>query len=408
MTLYQYKVRDRDGRVMQATMEAETERDVATALRQRGFFISEIKPAKTGLQRDVELPQWIRSGSSVGMKDVMVFSRQFATVINAGVPVVQSLNVLQRQTQNPTFSTVIRRIREDVETGIPLSDAMEKYPKLFDRLYIQLVRAGEASGNLDSILDRVAVHMEKEASQRRKIRNAMIYPVAIFVIAIIVVWFLLVSVVPQFGSMINELGGEMPTMTQIVMNASNFIQRFWWVIILFLVGVGVGVALWRRTPAGRMRIDTFLLRMPIFGPLLQKRAIATFSNTFGMLLRGGVNILESLNITKGTADNAMIESILERSREAVERGEQLSTTLHRHPRVFPPMVPSMLAIGEESGALDTMLEKIGEFYDAEVEETIAGLTTVIEPVMLMGIAVIVGFIVISMFLPMMSVIGQLM
>lgn len=408
MTLYEYKVRDRDGRVLKDSMEAESERDVAAALRQRGFFISEIKPAKTGLQRDVALPEWMRAGGAINAKDVMVFSRQFATIINAGVPVVQSLLVLQRQTQNQTFAAVIRRIREDVETGIPLSDAMAKYPKLFDRLYVQLVRAGEASGNLDAILDRIAVHMEKEATQRRKIRNAMIYPVVIFVIAIIVVWFLLVSVVPQFGSMIAELGGDMPAMTQVVMTASNILSRFWWVVILAFAAIGGAFVLWYRTPTGRMRIDTFALRMPIFGTLLQKRSIATFANTFGMLLRGGVNILEALNITKGTANNALMESILERSRESVERGEQLSTTLHRYPRVFPPMVPSMLAIGEESGALDTMLEKIGEFYDSEVDETIAGLTTVIEPIMLLGIAVMVGFIVISMFLPMMSVIGQLM
>lgn len=408
MTLFEYKVRDRDGRVLKASMEAETERDVAVALRQRGFFISEIKPAKTGLQRDVALPEWMRSGGAVSPKDVMVFSRQFATIINAGVPVVQSLLVLQRQTQNQTFASIIRRIREDVETGIPLSDAMAKYPKLFDRLYVQLVRAGEASGNLDAILDRVAIHMEKEASQRRKIRNAMIYPIVILLIAIAVVWFLLVSVVPQFGSMITELGGDMPAMTQVVINASSFVKQFWWIVILFFAALIGGIVLWYRTPAGRMRIDTFALRMPVFGSLLQRRAIATFANTFGMLLRGGVNILEAINITKGTANNALMENILERSREAVERGEQLSTTLHRHPRVFPPMVPSMLAIGEESGSLDTMLEKIGEFYDAEVDETIAGLTTVIEPIMLVGIAIMVGFIVISMFLPMMSVIGQLM
>lgn len=408
MALYEYKVRDRDGRVITSTMEADNEREVATSLRQRGYFISEIKQAKTGLQRDVELPKWLSRGTSVKPKDVMVFSRQFATIINAGVPVVQSLQVLQTQTQNPAFKAVVKKIREDVETGIPLSDAMAKHPQLFNRLYIQLIRAGEASGNLDTILDRVAVHMEKEAAQRRKIRNAMTYPVIIFFIAIAVTWYLLVAVVPQFGAMISELGGEMPAMTRMVMGISDFVAGFWWVILLAVIGVGVGIRLWHRTPNGRMTIDSSLLRMPIFGSLLQRRSIANFANTFGMLLRGGVNIIEAINITKGTANNALVESILERARESVERGEQLSTTLHRYPQVFPPMVPSMLAIGEESGALDIMLVKIGDFYDAEVEESIAGLTTTIEPIMVVGIAVIVGFIVIAMFVPMMSVVGQLM
>lgn len=408
MALYEYKVRDRDGRVITSTMEAANEREVATSLRQRGYFISEIKQAKTGLQRDVELPKWLSRGTSVKPKDVMVFSRQFATIINAGVPVVQSLQVLHTQTQNPAFKAIVKKIREDVETGLPLSDAMAKHSQLFNRLYIQLIRAGEASGNLDTILDRVAVHMEKEAAQRRKIRNAMTYPIIIFFIAIAVTWYLLVAVVPQFGAMISELGGEMPAMTRAVMGVSDFVSRFWWVIVLAIIAAAVGIRLWRRTPNGRMTIDSFLLRMPIFGSLFQRRSIANFANTFGMLLRGGVNIIEAINITKGTANNALVESVLERSREAVERGEQLSTTLHRYPQVFPPMVPSMLAIGEESGALDTMLVKIGDFYDAEVEESIAGLTTTIEPIMIVGIAVIVGFIVIAMFVPMMSVVGQLM
>lgn len=408
MALYEYKVRDREGRVITSTMEADNEREVAMSLRQRGYFISEIKQAKTGLQRDVELPKWLSRGTSVKPKDVMVFSRQFATIINAGVPVVQSLQVLQTQTQNQAFKTVVKKIREDVETGIPLSDAMAKHPQLFDRLYIQLIRAGEASGNLDTILDRVAVHMEKEAAQRRKIRNAMTYPIIIFFIAIVVTWYLLVAVVPQFGAMILELGGEMPAMTRMVMGISDFVARFWWAILLAVIGVGVGIRLWHRTPNGRMAIDSSLLRMPIFGSLLQRRSIANFANTFGMLLRGGVNIIEAINITKGTANNALVESILERARESVERGEQLSATLHRYPQVFPPMVPSMLAIGEESGALDIMLLKIGDFYDAEVEESIAGLTTTIEPIMIVGVAVIVGFIVIAMFVPMMSVVGQLM
>lgn len=408
MALYEYKVRDREGRVITSTMEADNEREVAMSLRQRGYFISEIKQAKTGLQRDVELPKWLSRGTSVKPKDVMVFSRQFATIINAGVPVVQSLQVLQTQTQNQAFKTVVKKIREDVETGIPLSDAMAKHPQLFDRLYIQLIRAGEASGNLDTILDRVAVHMEKEAAQRRKIRNAMTYPIIIFFIAIVVTWYLLVAVVPQFGAMILELGGEMPAMTRMVMGISDFVARFWWAILFAVIGVGVGIRLWHRTPNGRMAIDSSLLRMPIFGSLLQRRSIANFANTFGMLLRGGVNIIEAINITKGTANNALVESILERARESVERGEQLSATLHRYPQVFPPMVPSMLAIGEESGALDIMLLKIGDFYDAEVEESIAGLTTTIEPIMIVGVAVIVGFIVIAMFVPMMSVVGQLM
>ncbi|MFA7460834.1 MAG: type II secretion system F family protein [Trueperaceae bacterium] len=407
MAVFDYKVRDRSGKVITGTTEAASQREVANALRQKGYFVTEIKAPKTGLQADIKLPKWLDFGSIPNVRDITIFSRQFATVINAGLPVVQSLAILQRQSDKQGLKDALKNVREDVETGLQLSDALAKHPRMFNKLYIYLVRAGEVSGNLDGILDRIAAYMEKQAALRGKIKTALTYPTVVLVIALAVTWFLLTGIVPQFASILDQLGGDMPVITRALIAISDFLRFQWYIMLGIIVILVVGIALFYRTPQGRRTIDNLMLRTPVLGTLVQKSAIASFSNTFGLLLRSGVNIMESIEITKGTAGNAIVEDILDETKENVQRGEQISTTLIKYPHVFPPMVSSMIAIGEETGAVDSMLQKVADFYEREVDEAVDSLTAALEPMLIVFLGVIVGFIVAGMFLPMFSIIGQL-
>lgn len=407
MPVFEYKARDRDGKAFTSTMEAATQRDVAAALREKGYFVSEIKTPKTGLNADIKLPKWLDIGARPGLRDVTLFSRQFATVINAGLPVVQSLAILQKQADKQGMKDALKKVREDVETGLPLSNALAKFPGIFNRLYVYLVRAGEASGNLDGILERVAAYQEKQSELRGKIKSALTYPVVVLVIALGVTYFLLTGIVPQFATILDQLGGELPVITRALIAISDFLRYQWWLLFGIIALLVVGFIFYYRTNNGRHVIDRLALRMPVFGPLVQKSAIASFSNTFGLLLRSGVNIIESIDITKGTAGNVIVEDVLEETKEAVQRGEQISNTLTRYPNVFPPLVSSMIAIGEETGAVDSMLEKIAQFYEREVDEAVSSLTAALEPMLIVFLGVIVGFIVAGMFLPMFSIIGTL-
>jgi type IV pilus assembly protein PilC len=407
MPVFEYKVRDRAGKLIMGREESASQRDLAVTLREKGYFVAEIKPPKTGLNADIKLPAWLNFGGRVTLRDISLFSRQFATVINAGLPVVQSLSILQRQSNKDGLKEALKKIREEVETGMPLSEAMAKFPKLFNKLYVYLVRAGEASGNLDGILERVAAYQEKQQALRGKIKSAMTYPAVVMVIALGVTYFLLTGIVPQFASILDQLGGELPFITRILIMVSDFLRYQWWLLLLIIVGAGVGLGSYYRTNQGRHVIDRFLLKVPIFGALIQKTAIASFSNTFGLLLKSGVNIIESIEITKGTAGNVIVEDVLDEAKQAVQRGEQLSQPLEHHPHVFPPLVTSMIAIGEETGAVDSMLEKIAAFYEREVDEAVESLTAALEPMMIVFLGGIVGFIVAGMFLPMFAIIGQL-
>ncbi len=407
MPAYEYKARDRTGKVITASMEAASQRDVAAALRDKGLIPTEIKVPKGGLNADIKLPAWLDIGSKPNMRDVTLFSRQFATVINAGLPVVQSLSILQKQAEKQGLKDALKKIREDVETGQPLSEALAKFPGIFNRLYIYLVRAGEASGNLDGILERIASYQEKQAALRGKLKSAMTYPTVVMVIALGVTYFLLTGIVPQFAGILTQLGGDLPLITQILMNISDFLVNQWYLMPVIIGSLVFGIGFAYRTDKGRHIIDRLLLKMPIVGNLVQKTAIASFSNTFGLLLKSGVNIIEAIEITKGTAGNVIVEDVLDDAKQAVQRGEQISATLVDHPTVFPPLVSSMIAIGEETGAVDGMLEKIASFYEREVNEAVEGLTAALEPMLIVFLGGVVGFIVAGMFLPMFAIIGQL-
>ena len=404
MPVYTYRARDRSGKVVTATMEAATEREVAASLRDKGMFVAEIKPPAKGLNMEIKMPAFL---DAPNLRDVTLFSRQFATVIAAGLPVVQSLNILQRQADRQGMKDALGKIRTDVETGLPLSDALAKHPRIFNKLYIYLARAGEVSGNLDGILERVATYMEKQQAIRGKVKSAMTYPAVVLVIAIAVTFFLLTGIVPQFAQILDQLGGDLPLITQILVSISDFLRFQWWLLLLITVAIVVGLGFYYRTNNGRHVIDRVLLRLPVLGTLIQKSSIASFAQTFGLLLRSGVNIVEAIDITKGTAGNIIVEDILSETKDAVQRGEQVSVTLQKYPQVFPPLVTSMVAIGEETGAIDAMLEKISEFYEREVDEAVEGLTAALEPMLIVFLGVIVGFIVAGMFLPMFAIIGQL-
>ena len=407
MPAYTYKARDRSGKLIEAVMEAATQRDVASNLRERGLVPTEITLPKTGLQGDIKLPAWLDFGGKTNLRDVTVFSRQFATVINAGLPVVQSLAILQRQAEKTSLKDALQKIREEVETGLPLSEALDKHPKIFNRLYVYLVRAGEASGNLDGILERVADYQEKQAALRGKLKSALTYPAVVLVIALAVTFFLLTGIVPQFAGILTQLGGELPLITRILMSISDFLLTKWWLLIVGVIGAVVGLGLYYRTNNGRHVIDNLLLKMPVVGNLVQKTAIASFSNTFGLLLKSGVNVIEAIEITKGTAGNVIVEDVLEEAKQAVQRGEQISFTLVNNPKVFPPLVSSMISIGEETGAVDSMMGKIAGFYEREVNEAVESLTAALEPALIVFLGGVVGFIVAGMFLPMFAIIGQL-
>ena len=408
MPTYEYVARDNLGKALSGQMEAASQRDVAAALREKGAVaITKITEPKSGINADIKLPKFLNFGSKPNTRDVSLFSRQFATVINAGLPVVQSLSILQKQAEKEGLKDALKAVREDVETGLPLSDALMKFPGIFNRLYIYLVKAGEVSGNLDGILDRIASYQEKQQALKGKIKSALTYPVVVLVIALAVTWFLLTGIVPQFAGILDQLGGELPLITTILISISDFLRYQWWMMALIAGAAVAGFTFYYRTDNGKHVIDRLALRIPVFGTLIQKSSIASFSSTFGLLLRSGVNIIESLEITKGTAGNIIVQDVLEETKESVQRGEQMSQTLAKYPHVFPPLVTSMLAIGEETGAVDNMLDKVASFYEREVDEAVDGLTAALEPMLIVFLGTVVGFIVAGMFLPMFSIIGTL-
>ncbi|MGK0618146.1 type II secretion system F family protein [Meiothermus cerbereus] len=403
MPTYQYKARDRQGRLINAVIEADDMRTAARILREKGLFIAEIKEPGRGLQAEIKLPGL---DPQPGLKDLAIFSRQLATMLNAGLPIVQALAILEKQTEKKKFQAILKEIRTEVEGGGNFSEALSKH-KLFSRLYINLVRAGETSGTLDAILDRLATFLENELALIGKIRSAMTYPAIVFVFAIGVTYFLLTGIVPQFAQILTGLGSELPPLTRALMGISDFLRQGTIFIVLIAVALFFAYRAYYRTDKGRHQIDQIKLKLPVFGNLMKKSALARFSRTFGLLISSGVNIVEALDITKGTAGNAIVEDILEQTKIAIQSGEPVYTTIQAHPQVFPPMVSSMIAIGEETGALDTMLQKIADFYEREVDEAVSALTAAIEPLMIIFLGFVVGVIVAGMFLPLFKIIGTL-
>jgi type IV pilus assembly protein PilC len=352
----------------------------------------------TGMQREFNLRKKAK------LKDLAVFSRQFATMVNSGLPILKALSILEQQTDSRVISKAVIEVRGEIERGSSLSAAMAKHPKIFNNLYVAMVRSGEAGGVLESVLDRLAGSLEREVALRQRIKSAMTYPIVVLGFVSLILLAMLVFIVPQFKDIYAQLGSTLPLPTRILLAVSDVVVHK---LPFILIGIGIIVYLLRRyfkTPAGREKWDAFKLRVPIFGPLFHKTALARFSRVLGVLNKSGVPILQSLEVTAETVNNAQISKAILDVQQSVKQGETLSKPLGRH-GVFPPMVVQMLAVGEETGAMDTMLDKVATFYDEEVSATVDALTSLIEPVMIFFVGGAVGLAVIALYLPMFNIIN---
>jgi type IV pilus assembly protein PilC len=398
---FQYKVKDKSGKLVEGSLEAENAQLVVSKLRSMGYVPIEIQQTGgPGLQKELKLPGL---SDRVKLKDVSVFSRQFATMINSGLSLLRSLNILAEQTESKPLAEIVGQVRMDVEKGASLSQAMAKHPKAFNRLYVSMVRAGEVGGALDSVLLRLADTIEKQVELRRKVKSAMTYPLVVAILVLTIVTAMLLFVIPMFQGIYKQLGGTLPAPTQILIDISNVCRKLWWAVFLGEIAAAVAFRRWINSEEGRKQWDAIKLKVPIFGKLVRKTALARFSRTLSALVRSGVPILESLDIVAETAGNYVVANAVRETQAAVKRGDPLSKKLEEHP-VFPPMVVQMMSVGEETGALDEMLDKIADFYDQEVEATVDALTSLIEPILIVVMGVCVGGMIISLYLPMFNII----
>lgn len=403
-TTFEYRAKDSDGKVKKGTIEAQTQTAAATALRGKGLSplsLSETAAANSGLKKEIKIPGLT---DRVGGKDVAIFSRQFATMINAGLSLLRSLSILSDQTENKALSDIIDLVKADVERGTSLSAAMEQHPKAFNQLYTAMVKAGEVGGVLDDTLLRLADTLEAQVALRSKIKSAMMYPIAVFGLVIFIVAAMIIFVVPMFEALYADLGGELPGATKFLLLLSKLVTTYWWAVIIVSVGSLVSFKKWIATTGGRSTFDALKLKLPIFGNLIHKTAIARFSHTLAALTKTGVPILQAMDIVSDTAGNAVVARAVQDVKASVAEGESIAAPLKDHP-VFPPMVVQMIAVGEETGALDTMLEKVGDFYDSEVEAMVEGLTSLIEPLLIVVLGATVGGMLIALYMPMFNIVN---
>jgi type IV pilus assembly protein PilC len=399
MPTFEWKGTARNGQTQTGVLVADSKDAVIAMMRRQQIVVTAIKEKG----KEIALPKF---GGGVPPQAIAIFTRQFSVMIDAGLPLVQCLEILGNQQENKTFKRVLIQIRQDVESGSNLADSMRKHPKVFNDLYTNMVAAGEAGGILDTILQRLANYIEKAVKLNAQVKSAMIYPVAVISIACIVVAVILWKVIPVFASLFVSLGAELPMPTRIVIALSNFIADFWWLIGLVIVATWFSLRKYHGTYKGKRVLDGLLLKVPILGILLRKIAVARFCRTLATLTASGVPILDGLTITARTAGNAVVEDAIMATRKSVEEGKTISEPLG-DTEVFPPMVVQMIAVGEQTGALDTMLSKIADFYEDEVDIAVAGLMKLLEPVLIAFLGVAIGGIVIAMYMPMFTLIGQL-
>ncbi len=401
MAKFSWSGRARDGKNVKGEMEATSEAAVGAQLRRQGIMPARIKQRGGGLDIEIKIPGMEKK---VTTKDLVVFTRQFATMIDAGLPLVQCLDILSSQQENKTFKTALVKVKEDVESGSTFADALGKHPKIFNELYVNLVAAGEVGGILDTILNRLAAYIEKALKLKKQVKSAMTYPTTIVGIAVLVIAVILVFVIPQFESMFKDFGAALPMPTQIVINISNFVQNYIFVII---GGIILSVVAFKRiyaTKQGRAKIDDWALKLPVFGILIRKVAVAKFSRTLSTMISSGVPILDGLEIVQKTAGNMTVEKAIARVRESISEGKTIAEPL-KESGVFPPMVCQMIEVGEQAGAIDAMLSKIADFYDDEVDDAVGNLTAMMEPMLMLFLGTTVGGLVIAMYLPIFKVAG---
>jgi type IV pilus assembly protein PilC len=400
MPVFTYKGTNRAGASVAGEMNASNKGELQTLLRRQ-----QITPTRMSEKgKEFNLPTF---GGGVDSKELAIFTRQFSVMIDAGLPLVQCLEILASQQENKTFQKVLAGTRGSVEGGSTLSAAMKQYPKVFDPLYTNMVEAGETGGILDTILQRLSAYIEKNVKLQRAVKSALVYPIGVLSIAVGVIVLLLWKVVPVFATLFAGLGVDLPLPTRIVIGLSHFVGSiFGFLILVGAIAIVVGIKVWYGTPGGRMAIDATILKLPVLGILMRKIAVARFTRTLGTLISSGVPILEGLDITAKTSGNAVIERALTRVRKSLEEGKSLTEPL-KDSEVFPGMVTQMIAVGEQTGAMDAMLQKIADFYEEEVDAAVKDLLTALEPIMIVFLGLVVGGVVISMYLPLFSLIGKL-
>jgi type IV pilus assembly protein PilC len=394
MPVYIWEGVTRKDEVKKGEMEAVDELTVRGILRRQGFKSIEVKAKPKDLME--YLPPFLQG--KVKEKNVVIFCRIFSTMINAGLPLIQCLDLLAQQEQNKAFSKIIKSVKEDIEGGTSLTSALKKYPNVFDELFVNLVAAGEAGGILDVILERLSNYMEKAMKLKARVKGAMTYPAAVLIISCLVVALLLIKVIPVFQQMFEGMGGELPALTAALIAASQFAQDYWYFGIAAIIAVYVAFKRFYKTEKGRWTIDSLILKSPVFGPLLKKVAVAKFSRTLSTMMSSGVPILEGLTIVSKTSGNVVIEDALLKTRQSISEGQTIAEPLERS-GIFPAMVVQMIAVGEATGALDAMLSKIASFYDDEVDTAVDAMTALLEPVMMVFLGGVVGGMIVAMYLP---------
>jgi type IV pilus assembly protein PilC len=399
---FTYKVRNDQGKIVSGSLIADSQALVLTRLREQGFMPLEVKkqsPRGSGMNLQL-------TAKKIKLKELAVFSRQFATMVNSGLPILRALAILSEQASNPTFKKVLTESRLDVEQGASLSGAFAKHPKPFNDLYVSMVRSGETGGSLDDVLLRLADMIEREVKLRGKIKSAMTYPVAVVALVVLIMSAMLLFVVPQFKTIYEGLDSKLPAPTQMLLTLSDLFTGYWYIVLGLTLLARFLFRRYKKTDAGRAQVDTIKLKVPVFGPLFRRVALSRFSSTLAMLLRSGVPILQALDIVADTVSNKVVSKAVRDVQESVREGESIAKPLSAH-SVFPPMVVQMIGVGEETGQVDVMLEKVAQFYDQEVEAAVDALTSLIEPILIAVIGACVGAAVVALYMPMFGIINQI-
>jgi type IV pilus assembly protein PilC len=407
MMEFVYKIKDSQGRILESVGQAESMAALKVRLASRGFDVIDIQSRKTAFNLQKSFENFIGLFETVTLKDQVVFSRQFAAMISSGVALLRTLTIIVDQCKNKKMKATLDEVRRSVENGLSLSDALAKHPNVFDKLFVSMVRAGEAGGILSEVLLRLADFLENRQRLNAKVRSAMVYPSVVLAVAVLVFWAMLTFVLPVFQGLFKSIGGELPAYTQFLISLSEYMRSIW--MALFVICVMIGIWMLRRyhrTEIGKLFIDTSMLQLPLFGDLINKVAVARFSRTFGTLIRAGVPMLSALEVVKETSGNAVVSKAIERVYNEVRQGGTVAKPMAKN-NIFPPMVTQMVAVGEETGRLDDMLAKIADFYDMEVENQVDSMTSLLEPIMVVGIGGIVGSVVVGMYLPIFTVINEL-
>ncbi len=393
---------DRAGRTIAGTLEADSIEVVRGKLAELSYHILSIRESRS----QNSMKGFMSGLQRVKLKDLSVFARQFATMIDAGLSVVKCLDILEKQSRNPKLKEVIAQTKHDVAGGTSLTEALQKHPRVFSALFINMIRSAEVGGILDSVLDRLSTFLEKEQETKNKIKSAMTYPAVVFSFAMMMLFGLLFFVLPKFKGIFDSMGLKLPLTTRLMLNFSDYFKHYWYLAAVALIASVIAMKLFARTERGRLVVDTLKLKIPVFGDLILKTSVARFARTFGTLISSGVPVLRALEIVAETAGNRVVTDTVNRARDSIKEGDRISTPLFGS-RVFPVMVTQMISVGEETGRLDAMLVKVANFYDDEVDSTLKALTSLIEPLMIVGLGLIVGFIAVSVISPIYSLVGSL-